>query len=152
RLVDRQQVGEALGQRQPPDGGQVGSAGAQHVEPVTLGLRGGVLVGEDVGAGRGQLERPDDAGGVAGVGGVVDAVEPVRRVGGDGVGGGHALGGPVAQRAAGDLVAVVAALVDRQVDADGVVRVAVGEPGPERVVDHVVGRAHHPGEVDTVEV
>ena len=79
RVVDREQVGEALGERQAPDRREVGPARAEEVEPVALGLRGGVLVGEDVGAGRAELERADHAGGVPLDAGVV--------------GGGHAVHG-----------------------------------------------------------
>ena len=78
-VVDREEVGEALGERQPPDRRQVGAARAEQVEPVALRLLGGVLVGEDVGAGRAELEGTDHAGGVplhavfAGRGHAVDA-------------------------------------------------------------------------------
>ena len=76
-LVDREQVGEALGERQAPDGGEVGPARPEQVEAVALGLLGGVLVREDVGAGRAELEGADHPGGAA-----LDAVV---------VGGGHAV-------------------------------------------------------------
>ena len=57
---------------------------------------------------------------------------------------------PARRRAgAGDLVAVLAALVDGQVDAHGVVRVAGGQLGPLLVVDHVVRAGDDAGRAST---
>ena len=78
-VVDGQQVGEPLGERQAPDRRQVGPAGAEQVEAVALGLLGGVLVGEDVGAGRAELEGADHAGGAALDAGVVGGGHAVER-------------------------------------------------------------------------
>ena len=97
---------------------------AEQVEPVALRLLGGVLVREDVGAGRAELEGADHAGGV-----------PLHAVL---VGGGHAVEGearplvdhegavgePRVELLAGDVVAGVAVGLVGQVDAHGVVRVA----------------------------
>ena len=68
-----------FGERQAPDRREVRPARAQQVEPVALGLLGGVLVGEDVGAGRAELEGADHAGGVSLHAGVVGGRHAVER-------------------------------------------------------------------------
>ena len=79
RLVDREEVGEALGQREAPDGRRVGPARSEQVEAVALRLLGGVLVGEDVGAGRAERQGADHAGGATLHAGVVGGDHPIER-------------------------------------------------------------------------
>jgi hypothetical protein len=111
-----------------------------------------VLVGEDVGPGRAQLQGADDAGGVPVAAGVVDVRHAVHGEGGRVIGDQGAVGGPVVEQAVGDLVAVLATFVDGEVDPDRVVGIAGGEVGPLGIIDDVVGRAHHPGQVHFGEV
>ncbi len=69
-------------QRQAPDGGEVGPARPQQVEPVALVLRDGLLVGQDVASGGLARQRPDDPGG----GPAPRHRHPVRVEGGPGLG------------------------------------------------------------------
>ena len=152
RGIGGQQVGEASGQGQAPDRRQVVPRRPQQVEPVGLGLLGRVLVGEDLaGSGRPQLERADDAGGAAHDTGLVGEGHPVDREGRLVVGDEGPLVLPLLQEPLGDRVAVVAVLVDRQVDAHGVA-VVRRQLGPLAVVDHVVGRGGDLGQGDPVAV
>lgn len=139
--VGGQQVGEALGERETPDGRQVGATRTEHVEPVGLGLRCGALVGQDLAGARGpQLEGAEHAGRAAGASGLVDEGHAVdgehrRLVESEG-----AVVLPLVEEAAGDVVAVLAVLVDGQVDADRVALVPRRDLGALPLVQHVVGR------------
>ncbi len=63
--VGVEQLGEARGQAQAPDGIDVGAGRAQQREPVRLGLGDGALVGQQARIARfGERERSDDAPGV----------------------------------------------------------------------------------------
>jgi hypothetical protein len=150
--VHREQVGEPLGQRQSPDGGEVGAARPQQLEPVAAGLGGRALVGEDVAPRGAKGQGPDHPGGVAVDTGVVGVGHPVDGERRSPVPHEHAVGLPTREQAAGNLVAILAALVDGQVDPHGVVRAAARELCALALVDHVVGRAddvaeRHPREV-----
>jgi hypothetical protein len=149
-----QEPGEASGQGQPPDRGEVGVCRAGELEPVGRGLRRGPFVGEHaVAVGRFRafgchLERSDDADGRPGPPGIVGehhAVERERRML---VVLQDALVPPLLERECRPLVASRAVGLGRHVDPDDVGLVADGQVVPLGLRQHVVGRRDDVVEVD----
>ena len=138
RFLGPAQLGEPGGRRQPPDRGQVRPAGAGISRRSLLAL-GVVFSWEDPVAGRSQLERTQHTRGLPGTSLLVAVSHAVDVKGRLVVLGEHAVGLPVVEKPGGHGVAILAVLVRGQIDANHVVGVPVGQPGPQVVVDDVVG-------------
>ncbi len=141
-------VGEARVQGEAPDGRGVDPGGPQQIEAVALGLRQGLLVGEDRGGA-----------------GLVDAERADHPVGRMALGGGHPVGVerrggvadqdpvvlPLRQQMGGVLVTIEtrARVGFGELDPDRICTVPLGELDTFVRCDDVVGRRDHHGEIGT---
>ncbi len=135
------ELGQAGGQRQQPDGRRVGPRRPQQLQPVALGLGSGVLVGQDPRrALRLEADGPDHAGGLARPTALVLVAHPVPVNGGVGVPDEDALAAPRRQEVACHLVAAAPILITGQLHPHRVVRAPPLEGELLVGADHVVRR------------
>ncbi len=152
RTTEVQEIRQAACRREAPDRRELDPGGTQQLQPVALGLGGGVLVRQDPAlAGGAQLQRSQHPRGVVVMPGFVDEIHPVDEEARLRVLDEDAVVAPVveARRRGRVGVTLVAA---REVDGDDVLGVTGEQCGPVVVVDDVVGRGRHLRDLDPVEV
>ena len=139
-------VGQAPGERQPPDGREVGPRGPQQVETIAAVLGDGLLVRQDVAPWPLAHEGADHARGGADAGHMHPVgVEGRRRVRSD-----QSLSRATREQLGGGPVAVepAAVVLDGKLDVDGVGAVARRQLGALVGTDDVVGGSDHLVEAD----